>query len=334
MIGSVKEKADILFPVFSDIMFNPAIENEILGQEREIVLREIAKYKGSPRYGDNKRFLEAFFGDIPLNNDIFGSEEKIRKATPESLLNFHSRGYSPNNMYMILVGSLSDKVENSIREYFGNQPPGQDIKYEFPVLGPLKRKTVIHSLATDLKNKDKPEESSSELRIGFIVPHEGHKDFISTYMLSTILGSGQNSRLFKEIREKRGLSYGINSIYNGVKNAGFILIEGDVKSRRQEEAIDTVFNEIKKLQAEPVGEKDLEVTKFDVIYAVGVHQERNSNIASDIDGMLRHGKTPENIIEEVKKITPEKIMEAAKYLPKNRDEPYVMLLRDPLKEDG
>ena len=221
-----------------------------------------------------------------------------------------------------------------IKRYFEDRPSGVNLRLDFPYIDSLERKVLLHTSAPDLLNRENPEESNSFVNISMLVPPKKHKDWISVSIMADILGDGPDSKIFKEISQKRGLAYGISSLYNGDCNRGVVEVYENIISRMQEEAIDIIFREFSKLQQTPLNDDELEQRKKRCRYERSTFIESNKGHIEVIRHKLYYGITPEIVDERVATLTPKDIQEAAqKYLPVNREHgKYLLYLRDPLKK--
>jgi predicted Zn-dependent peptidase len=255
----------------------------------------------------------------------------MAKATPDDLRAFHARGYHANNMDIVLVGNLPKGVEDLVRKYFEGKPTGEGRKFEFPPIAPLERQVVIHTSAPELYNNDSPEHSSAHFSLSFLVPSTLHEDSYALSILTCILGGDTHSRLFKAVSQCKQLAYGIGSSYETTYNKGVIKISGNIISKRQGEALETIFDEMEKLKSQPVNSTEIERIKRNWRYLIAKQFEANRGYIKEIERKIDYGQTTQQFLEEINRITPKKIMEVAnRYLP-SRDGNYVLLIRDPLK---
>lgn len=316
----------------ADSIFNPSLDKEKIEQERERILREIADRKSRPAHLQTKELEEILFRGHPRAQFVGGKEETIQNATPENLHKFHQRGYIPNNMQIILVGNIPQETEELVKKYFEKYPGGKKTTKKFPPLQQLPEKRIFYHSAQDLINTNNPSQSSAHIMIACVVPPVEHPDHYSIRMLSTVLGHGEQSRLHQSISAKRGLAYHVDSDYNYRLNAGTIKITGAVTATRVEEAIDGIFEEIKKMQTEKTASSDINRIKLQIRYTLAALSETNSGHLDAIEAKLEYGITPEIFNEGFNAVTPEMVMEAAnKYLPKDRETGlYVLGVRSPL----
>ncbi|MBU0761061.1 MAG: insulinase family protein [Nanoarchaeota archaeon] len=121
----------------SSHVFTPRFEEDRVNGERERVLREISDAKSNPTYLANIEFGNLFYRGHPKGRFTLGKEDIVRRADLEKIATFHSRGYNPNNMDLVIVGGLPEDTEAKINQYFGLQSRGEKTRKEFPLLKPL-----------------------------------------------------------------------------------------------------------------------------------------------------------------------------------------------------
>ena len=330
------EDTQLFLEYISDSIFNPRFDKSKVEQERQRVLSETADEKSKPEFKDKLAYMEAFFGkSSPHAYEVLGKEKVVRSASTKDISDFHKRGYHPNNMDLILVGALPKNIETLIEENFSRYPSGDVEKFEFPRNPELNGPTVLHSYAPERINKENPEQSSTTLSLIMFGPTKTEEDSYATTMLTSILGGDSTSRLFTSVSQIKGLAYGINAGYSGNNNKGLISIEGNIKSIKVDEAIDTIFEEMSKLQTNLVPKESLDRIKKNVRYNIARTFETNTGQVDAIETIMDTGLTPEYHLKKMGEVTPEKIREAAiKYFPQSRKEgPYVLSLRDPLKKE-
>lgn len=334
-VNMLAEDLNLYLNFVSEAAFHPRFDKKKVEEERKRVLREMADCKSRPDFKDTRTFYNTIFGEnSPHNYFTLGKEEVVANATPEDLQKFHTRGYTAANMDLILVGALSDDVEDTIKKLFEDKVAGRQTKLAFPRNKPLEKTTVLNFVAPDLYNHENPEASSAYVGIGFVGPTEADEDNYAMRMLTSILGVGPSSRLFKIISQKLGLAYGCGSGYDFTDNKGAIYLHGNLAATRTEEAVDAMFNEMKKLQEEVVDVDELKRLQRDSKFSLANILDSNRGHVNVIETKIDRNLTPDIYFQKVASVTPEQIREAAnRYFPKSRnDKPnYVLSSRNPLK---
>lgn len=320
--------------VTSAIAFSSCFDQEKIKEERSRVLREIAGKFGQPSYYDWKRFSNEIYGkEHPISLEVLGASQSVNAITREDLREFHSKEFAANNMELVLAGDLPSDMDKLIRKYFGDKPSGNVRgRFNAPYIDRMDRR-VIHSIsAPDLLMEGDEENSNSEIWLNVFVPPRTHPDRIKLGILTGILGIGSESYIFKEVSQAGGLSYDIRGNYNGRNNIGQLIIQGRVLARKQEEALDKIFQCFRKIQDEPLDESLFLRRKRLIQYGLASGLETNYDRVSSIKGFLEHGITDEQLIAELEEVKSGEITEVArKYLPRNRDDNYALMIRDPLK---
>jgi len=320
----------------SSMTVEPGFDQKTIEEERQRILREISDERSNPKYSDMRDLRGAMLGeDHPLLKEILGEGGVIRSAMGRDLRAIHKRGYVGGNMGLILVGGIPKNCAQLVQKYFKDVPTGHNGRFEFPYIESMKERSVLHSAAPDLLIRTAPKESNSMIYLGIVVPPRSHEDWATLVTLGNIIGTGTSSRLYKSISQEKGLAYQIGGSYNGDNNIGKIVISGSVIAERQEEVIDLIFEEFKKLREVSVRWDELEIKKKGGRYKIAKLFEGNDDRLNAIDYMIRDGKTPESLLSDLEAVTPDKILEISrKYLPGSRDDNrYALLIRDPLKKD-
>jgi predicted Zn-dependent peptidase len=189
------------------------------------------------------------FGDNPLGWETLGTRDTIKAATRDTFLDYVGTWYRPDRMVVGVAGNigpgLREKVEELLGDLDGRAPEGP-AAVELPNgSGP---KVRVHHKASD----------QAHLTIGVPSYPLAHPDRYALQLLSTVLGSGMSSRLFTEVRERRGLAYYVYAINHSYTDAGSLLSQAGVDINRVDDAVTTIANELRRIADEPVGSDELE----------------------------------------------------------------------------
>ncbi len=317
----------------SDHVLRPRFDLERINGERGRVLREISDEKSSPMYQGGLLFDKLFYRGHPKEGNNIGKEDVVSNASQEVMSKFHSVGYHPNNMDLIIVGGLPGNVEDIVKNYFGEASSGRNTRIIFPELGPLTSKDVLRIHAPEMLNRDSPDESSAHVFLYFSGPANGDEDEYATKIMNHVLGGDTNSFLFQNVGLKKGLAYRTGSTSNGDYNCGEIGIQATVHSRKIDESIETIFEEIDRMKTQKLTDERINRVKKMIKYSFAKTFESNDGHISAIEAKLDEGLVPSEIIAHYNEVTPESVMEAAnKYLPDKEDGKYVLYIRSPFEE--
>ena len=331
--GFLPEKLERYLDFVKETVFFPRLDERVINQERQRILREIADKKGESHFEDYQLLIKEVTRSFEHSYFVLGREEVVETSTGKNLRDFYERGYSINNADLILVGNLPEDTLKLIEDYFKDLPQGPGKKISLPKVSPLEEKVLIHSAAPDLLVRGDPKKSNSHLNLWTIVPDESHPDNAPLRVLSDILGgTGGISRLLKRVSNEEGLAYRISGGYDGKFQCGYFCIDGSVLAQQSDRAIDCIFEEMALLKEGKVGEEECEQSKNRINYEFAENLERSQDRVESLEYEFDTGITTEDLIAQVNAVTPASIQLAAqKYLPSNRSSPHVLLLRDPLK---
>lgn len=344
--GIVSSDLEGYLDMVSQMVFSPRLDQKVLKQQQKVVLSEVSRKKGAPGFEDMWKF---FIPEMTRSRDhsyfVLGDEQVIQNITETQLRNFHSRGYNPNNMILMVAGNLPKNIVERVGNYFGDQPVGPGKPIVPSKVKPLEKTSIRYSSAPDLLNKDNPEESNSGLSLAVVVPDEFHEDSAALNITSEILGHSWTTGLKKRIRSEEGMSYDIGSGYDGSNNYGYFGIGGGIHTRRQEKAIDIIFEEFDKLKSTKLDEEEVIRAKKRASYETANSLENpfaqlvstdpvNVPEVARMDYEFDERVPIDRKLEQIERVTPEDVQRVASlYLPSDRKTgKYVMMVRDPLRK--
>lgn len=195
--------------VVSDLLLNPIFPQDDLERERGVVLQEIGMYQDNP---DSLVFHNAqaqAYGDTPMGWSILGTADTIKNMPRDTLVDFIHTHYSPTTMVLAAAGAVDhDALVAQATEIFKDTKPQPKSSYAA---------AVYHGGEI---RQDKADLEQVHLVLGFQAPDYYHDDYYATAVLGNILGDGMSSRLFQEIREKRGLVYSVQSFVESYADTG------------------------------------------------------------------------------------------------------------------
>jgi predicted Zn-dependent peptidase len=213
-----------------------------------VIVEEMNMYADTPRSYVGNVWERHLYGDQPLGWDIIGTEETIRGATRDSFLAYIDRWYRPERLVVGLGGKLGEGLHERLEELIGSIAPAETGAAEAVVL-PEEGSTVrVHTKQSD----------QAHVVIGARSYPHGHPDRYAVQLLTTVLGGGMSSRLFTEVRERRGLAYYVFCANNSYADAGGLAAQGGVDLNRIDEAIETIVAELRRSVTETVPAEELE----------------------------------------------------------------------------
>jgi predicted Zn-dependent peptidase len=300
---------DTMVEILSDIFLNSVFDPGEIEKERPVILQEIRMVDESPDEYVHLLSGKNFWGDNPLGRSILGSPENIIRFDADSIKTYFHRLYQPDRIVISLAGNLAHSaVIDKVGPAFESIKPGNGIAER---ITPQSRSHV------DVHYKD-----LEQVHICLGAPGLSITDprRYAYSLLNTILGGNMSSRLFQEIREKRGLAYTVYSFITSHVDTGMFGIYLAVDPTRALEATGLVMNEIDKLGAEPVTAIELqgavEYTKGNLLLASESNDNQMVRIAQNEIHFNRIIRLPE-VIKKIESVTAAEILELAKSLFKN-----------------
>lgn len=306
-----------LFPkiseILTDIYLNSNIPAEELEKERGVIMEELNMYEDLPQKKVYEVFMELLYGNHPLGRTIIGSKKNIKSLKRQDFLDYRKKHYSAPATAVVIAGNIDEKiVKKNIESNFADLIKKDPVK-------PIK---VIERQKKPAIKLNYKKTDQSHLFFGFRTFDTYDKRQITLEVLSTILGRGMSSRLFKKMRDELGICYYVAAENSTAFDSGFFAIRSGVGNARLEEAIFAIVEEIKKIKKEEVSKKELDKVKRLMISKLALDLE-TSDSQTQFYGYqeILHEKikTPKEIIKEIKLISPEEIKKLANEIFTNKN---------------
>jgi len=297
----------------SDLLENPLFDENELNREKDVILQELDMYEDLPMEVAANKFEQALFGNNALGRDVIGYRDSIKKISKQTLTNFRDKYYTSNNAVIVLAGNFGDLDQNEVvklvEDYFVFPSKSLSAYPEFK---------LNNKKSFSLVNR---KTEQSHIVIGFSGASYKNQDRHLLKMLLLILGGGMSSRMFTEIREKRGLAYAVKSSASSYLDAGAIETYAGVPHLRVPEAIKAIINEFKKIR-DGVSESELKRAKEYIYGRLLISMEDSNEVANHYalqELLTGEIKTPLETTEIYQKITALELEEvASKYIKENK----------------
>jgi predicted Zn-dependent peptidase len=249
-IKVLDEHLPLAVELLSDIVMRPAFEPEEVAREKKVILEEIKMVEDTPDDLVHELFTQQFWEGHPLGRPILGSRETVEAFTSDSLRDYFQRAYVAPNMIVSAAGNLQHgRVRELVSSAFGSLADrGEEISQKPPTVKP----------AVLLKTK---ELEQSHICLGTNSYPQNHEDRYVSYILNSVLGGSMSSRLFQNVREKRGLAYSVFSGMSAYRDAGNLTIYAGCAADAVEEVIDLSVEELRGLKRTPVPAEELKRAK-------------------------------------------------------------------------
>jgi len=238
---------DVALDVLVDMIRNSRFDAEEIEREKGVIVEEMNMYFDTPRDFVGGVYDTLLYGDHPLGREVIGTKETVRAATRDTFTSFLDRWYRPERMVVGVGGRIGDGLMERLEELLGSIEPSETGLPE-PALVPANGSPV--SVFT--KQSDQ-----AHIVLGARSYPLGHPDRFALQLLTTVLGSGMSSRLFTEVRERRGLAYYVFSSNAPYVDAGSLYAQAGVDIKRIDDAVSTIAAELRRIADEPVPEAEL-----------------------------------------------------------------------------
>jgi predicted Zn-dependent peptidase len=242
------EHRDVALDVLVDMLRHSKFDSEEIEREKGVIVEEMNMYFDTPRDYVDSVYDHLLYGDQPLGWDIIGTKDTVRGATRDTFLGYLGSWYRAPRMVAGVGGALGEGLLEKLEALLGDVPnaaAGRPAGVELRQSGPQVR---VFTKTSD----------QAHLRFGVPSFPIDHPDRYALGLLATVLGGGMSSRLFTEVRERRGLAYYVYGYNQGYTDTGTLFSQAGVDITRIDDAIRTIVQEFARIAAEPVGADELE----------------------------------------------------------------------------
>lgn len=294
-ISTASENLLEVLPVLVDLVFNPLLRHEDLGMEKGVIIEEINRYEDIPQHKVESLIERVLWSNNSLGRDILGTKEVVRSLKREDFANYLETFFSPRNMVAGVAGNFSEGLAKEFKTTLGQRP-----SFEVPPLVAVEDQQTGPQLAVFQK-----ETEQTHFCLNFKGYPYRHPDRRALSLVAAILGGGMSSRLFCEIREKRGLAYAISASSYCFQDVGALQVYGGVVTDKARGAVEITLEEIRKL-VPTVDEAELEDNKRYLKGGLALSLETNSSLNSFLCSqqlLIGEIKTYDQVCAEIDAVT-------------------------------
>jgi predicted Zn-dependent peptidase len=293
----------LAFDVLADILRGSVIDAGDLNKERSVIIEEIRSVNDSPEDLVHDVIDEVVWGDQGVGRPIAGTEATVNAITRDAMADFWRRNYGPGPVVVAPARDVThDDVVALTERYFGDLGAAESDAYV-----PTREEQAEPRIR--LVNR---ETEQAHLCLSMpALPYSTERRYVQS-TIEAILSSGMSSRLFQEIREKRGLVYSVYGYFRPYEDVGQGVVYAGTDLDRVEETIGAIVGELRKLKDEPIPTEEFERTKELRKGRLLMGLEDSRSVASWIGGQeLTYGeiKTPEEVMAKIELVTPEQTQE-------------------------
>ncbi len=308
-IKALSEDFPIAIDVLSDMVLNPLLDPAEIEREKGVIAEEINMYEDNPARKVGEIFDGLLYPNNSLGFEIAGSKSGVRTFDRKTFTDYIQTYYHPKNAVLVIAGGVKyiDNLLPLVEEKFNRWKPAGENTFEKVIESQSQPQIVVKYKKTE----------QAHLCLGYRTFSQFDKRRYVLSVLSTILGGGMSSRLFMEVRERRGLCYYISTGRELYKDVGNIVTQAGLTNdiKKIKEAVRVTLAEHNKIIAGDVKEEELHKAKELLKGRLLLSLEDSSNVASFYGNrMLLEGKiaSPEEIIANLEKVNLESVVELAR----------------------
>jgi predicted Zn-dependent peptidase len=246
----VSTRFDATLELLHEVLLTPTFPQNDIDQMRNIILQEIRRRDDEPMSRISELVRSKFYQSSPLGRPFLGTTDSVRSLQRSDLRDFWQTYYHPNNVLFAMAGKFDwehvvEKVQTLFSDWQGQAP-----------IQPEQHVQPVSSVSTEYQDG-----KQEHLGLMFPFPNYTDPDYYAAMVISEVLGGNMASRLFVEVREKRGLVYGVSASLSGNKQLGALRIYAGTTPEQGHECLAVIVNELRKLEQEGITADELERAK-------------------------------------------------------------------------
>jgi predicted Zn-dependent peptidase len=304
-VKAAKSNVGLILDVLSDMLQRSKLDPTEIEKEKGVIIEEINLYEDMPMRKIGDIYEQLLYGDTPMGWDIAGNKDVIQALKREDFVTYMESLYSADNITVIIAGGMDEQaVLKDVEKYFSGMTQFRTKKPELVVENQIKPNLLLKPKKTE----------QIHIALGVRTVSLENPEKYPLAVLSSILGGGMSSRLFSEVREKRGLAYYVRSHQDEYVDAGSLVSVAGIDPKRVAEAVEVMMAEYQKVSTGKMGITKEELTKAKE-YLKGhlVLELEDSRSVSTFYGhqeLLEHEVlNPDQIIKKIDAVTKDQVEE-------------------------
>jgi predicted Zn-dependent peptidase len=294
--------------LLADLFLRSRLGKKEIEKEKQVILEEIRMVQDDPEDLAQELHTKLVMGRHPLSRPILGRESTIIQISRQALLDYIDAHYRPQEIVVAVAGNFDQQqLEKTMARTFGRYRHSNHVVPHNRCPPELCGGVIMRQKALE----------QVHLCVGFKGVAAGHKDRYAVYALNNVLGGSVSSRLFQEIREKRGLSYSVYSFLSGYSDGGTITVYAGIRAREAGQVLDLITREIRKLVRDGIERAELNRTKEQMkgslMLSLESSHSRMNKLAKD-ELIAGTHTTLEDMISEINGVTEQQICRVAQEL--------------------
>lgn len=304
-IKSASKHIELALDLLSSMIKESLLAEEEIEREKGVIIEEIRMRRDNPGIYVWDLYEMLQFGNQPLGWDTAGEEKIINSLDRKDFIEYVNSLYSPQNMVLVFAGKLPPDIKKLAEKYFLDLPKGTTKKFlPYNSIKQTKPKIGVFYKKTDQTN----------LVLGAEAYDRHHPKRYAAGVLATILGAGMSSRLFIQVRERRGLAYHVSASFYSYMDAGAFAIYAGLKLEKTEEGLQVILAELERITKEKVTDGELKKAKEMIRGRLALSQESTNFLAGYFSGQFvldREIETFEEYLQKIDGVTADDVKEVA-----------------------
>jgi len=299
--------AKIAIDILCDIMMNATLPADELGKEMDVIRREMDMNQDDPRQRSARRLFEVAYTRSPYRFTVIGYPDIFNDLQREDIFNYYREKYAPNNLFFIVIGDINaNDVEEQIRSAFAKakaRPMGAFQLAEEPKQ--VAPREVIEEATVEL----------GHVHFSWHIPDVRHPDMPIIDVLATLLGGGRSSRLYQQVREKKGLVNSVDAWTYTPGGSGLFGMSAVLEADKFETARDAMLAEVERMKEAPPAPEEIQKAVKQFTAATLGARKTMSGQAQDLGGSWLAASDlnfSKRYLDAVKKVTPQDLQRVAR----------------------
>ena len=303
-----KSHLELGIDLIDDMLFSSKMDPKELDRERGAIVEEIHMYEDNPMMHVSDLLEQEMFTGSSLGWEIAGTPKIIKEIDRDEMHAFYKKYYQPSNMLLVVAGNVDRRARGWIESRFGRRKDAREAPGGFETLElPLANKRPRARVQT---------KKTQQIQLAMGFPGYGYQDprNPAVSLLANILGGTMSSRLFTEVRERKGLAYFVRAAHSSYEDTGVFMIRAGLDKTRLELAMKTIRKEVRKIKRENVSAKELKQAKANVRGQMAIRLEDSFQRAQWFASEMmfqRRIRTPKTYLKRVEEVRPQDIKAAA-----------------------
>lgn len=250
-IKALDEHVPRAFNVLADLVKNPLLRREDIAKESQVVQEEIKMVEDTPDDLVHEIFTQSYWRGHALGRPILGTRRSVRSFDRRRVLDYFRRHYTPQRLVVTAAGNLEhSRIVGLVRQAFEDVPAGcPDARDSVPVPHPV------------IRHRHKKNLEQVHICLGAPAFPYSHDDRYACYIMNSVLGGGMSSRLFQNVRERRGLAYAVFSGLSSFRDAGCLSIYAGTAKDNMRKVVELIVEELHRMKEEPLTVEELQRAK-------------------------------------------------------------------------